>query len=139
MTELTDADIAKVWHIAAVFAALGGVVMLHDLFFRYLWRHDVHHNTIKLRLFGLIPIDRLRLQDIEEIDSVSWWETHLTWQGLWTAPWGARLFASTYVVVMLSRRLWWRRRRYRMSPRDPDAVIRAVVLGEPDSPRPVRR
>jgi hypothetical protein len=45
MTELTDAEVAKLWSIVAVFAGLAGA----EMFFRYLWKHDLRGDVIKLR------------------------------------------------------------------------------------------
>jgi hypothetical protein len=49
MTELADAEVAKLWSIVAVFAGLAGAAMLHEMFFRYLWKHDLRGDVIELR------------------------------------------------------------------------------------------
>jgi hypothetical protein len=113
-------DRAMNWN--ALIAGFGACIILCLMAFslRFVYDYRIEDRTIRFRLFNLIPIYSLSVDDIQTIQKISWRQAGI---GGTTLRLGNRLFSLTGVLIQKRKGIF---RKMVITPENPDEFIRAV-------------
>jgi len=106
-----------------VVTVLGILAYLYAL--RYIVQYRSDNTYLRIKLFGVIPVRRIRIQDIVEIQplSLSPFRRDFRAAPIWAETWPSYIFTRT--GVMIRKRSGFSRRLI-LTPRDPDEFMRAL-------------
>lgn len=121
----------KVWELLLVISAAIAVAVfligyLYSL--RYVFQYEVEKDALRIKLFGFIPVRRVRLDDVDEIALITWRETVPLSKGfrfpfLIAERWPSYVFQKRGVYL---RKKTGVIRFLILSPKDPQGFVRKL-------------
>ncbi len=93
---------------------------------RYIIRYQVENHFLRVKLFGILTLRRIHLDDIVDIQPVSLWPFARGFRlaSIWAEAWPSYVFTSTGVLIRKKSGI---SRRLILTPRNPDEFIGEIV------------